>query len=121
MKYKNTCSNPHIFVALICIACGLLPVLVATGFIYPQPGSVHVPMRVLSLCGLVFVLAGLMLLNGQDSSVNDLLGAIICLCFGLTGLWVGIYGESDNFSEVYLSLTMIQTYLLRDGYLVPAE
>lgn len=94
----NSSFNRNTLLALIVVSAGLLPLAVSLGVIKAQEGTVHAPMWVLGLCGLVFVIAGFMLLLGQRSRFNDLLAALICSCFGAVGLWVSLEGASENFS-----------------------
>jgi hypothetical protein len=85
-------------IALFCLVSGGLLMLVSFGVIATSPGQRHAPDFVIALCGFAFVIAGCMVLVGRQSRLNDLLAAILCLLFGATGAWVGIYGPSEGFS-----------------------
>jgi len=85
-------------VALLCIALGGFLILVACGLIEDDPSKRHAPDLIIALCGSVFLIAGIMILVGHHSRVNDLLAAILCMAFGIIGAWVAIYGASEGFS-----------------------
>ena len=85
-------------VALLCIALGGFLILVACGLIEDDPSKRHAPDLIIALCGSVFLIAGIMILVGHHSRVNDLLAAILCMTFGIIGAWVAIYGASEGFS-----------------------
>ena len=97
MNIKST-RKRNFFLALIMMVAGMLPLSVAVGILEPQEGTVHAPMWVLGLCGLVFVTGGFILVLGQNSGLKDLLAAVICFGFGSVGLWVALYGSSEGFS-----------------------
>lgn len=86
-------------------AVGLTIVLVSLGLIPVDPSTVHAPMWVLGLAGLVFMLPGLLMCyygirNGlsQDGAVFEektwggpgwFVGVVIISAFAAIGLWVG--------------------------------
>ena len=80
------------------IAAGLFPLSIATGIFTPQEGSVHAPMWVLAVCGLVFIIGGLMVLMGRKNRANSLLAAVLCLMFAAVALWVALFGAGEQFS-----------------------
>ena len=84
--------------AFVTIAFGVVPILIAIGVIEPDAGSVHAPMWVLAMCGGVFILAGIMVLLGQNSRASYFLAALLCLCFAAIGGWVALFGAAENFS-----------------------
>lgn len=83
---------------LLCIALGLLPMSVALGWISVPATSLHAPMWVLALCGGIFVVAGIMMVLGNRSTLNDLLAGIICLLFGIVGAWIALLGPAEGIS-----------------------
>jgi len=91
-------QRSNLTVALLCVALGGFLVLVACGLIDDDPAKRHAPDLIIALCGSVFIIAGIMILVGQHSRVNDLLAAILCITFGIIGAWVAIYGASEGFS-----------------------
>jgi len=67
--------------------------------IFPvDESTVHAPIWVIGLCGFVFSLVGLMILLGEKSPINNLLGGILVLSFALIGGWVALFGDSAQFS-----------------------
>ena len=94
----QTSQRSNLTVALLCIALGGFLVLVACGLIDDDPAKRHAPDLIIALCGSVFIIAGIMVLVGHNSRVNDLLAAILCLTFGIIGAWAAIYGASEGFS-----------------------
>jgi len=94
----QTSRRSHLAIALFCVAAGGLLILVAFGVISSSPGQRHAPDFIIALCGLAFIIAGCMVLVGQQSRFNDLLAAILCLLFGATGAWVAIFSPSEGFS-----------------------
>lgn len=93
----QTPQTSNLIVALLCIALGSVLVLVACGIIEDDPSKRHAPDLIIALSGSVFVIAGIMILVGRQSRVNDLLAAILCMTFGIIGAWVAIYGASEGF------------------------
>ena len=55
-------------------------------------------MWVVVICGLVFILAGCMILYASHRQVIDLLAALLLLLFGITGAWVAVFAGADAFS-----------------------
>ena len=94
----RTSQRSNLTFALLCIALGGFLVLVACGLIDDDPAKRHAPDLIIALCGSVFIIAGIMILVGHHSRVNDLLAAILCMTFGIIGAWVAIYGASEGFS-----------------------
>ena len=94
----QTFQKSNLIVALLCIALGIFLVLVAGGLIDDDPAKRHAPDFIIALCGSVFIIAGIMILVGHQSRVNDLLAAVLCMTFGIIGAWVAIYGASEGFS-----------------------
>lgn len=82
----------------VCILLGLYPWLAASGIIGSHDPARDTPEGVLILCGFVFIMAGAMILIGQQSRYNSLCAAGICIAFALIGTWISLYGSSDNFS-----------------------
>ena len=94
----QTPRTGNLIVALLCIALGGFLALVAGGLIESDPTGRHAPDFIIALCGSVFIIAGIMILVGRQSRINDLLAAILCMTFGIIGAWVAIYGASEGFS-----------------------
>ena len=94
----QTPPRSNLIVALLCMVLGGFLVLVACGLIENDPTKRHAPDLVIALSGSVFIIAGIMILVGLQSRVNDLLAAVLCMTFGIIGAWVAIYGASEGFS-----------------------
>lgn len=82
----------------LCIAMGLFPVAIAVGVINPDPASVHAPLWVIGVCGLVFVAAGAAILVGPGNKLVHLFAALILLSFALISGWVAFFGPANGFS-----------------------
>lgn len=77
---------------------GLYPIAIAAGVLEVDPDSLNAPPWILALCGLVFVIAGCMVLLGQHGRINDILAALILLSFALVGAWVSLFSPAEGFS-----------------------
>ncbi|MEZ4697717.1 MAG: hypothetical protein R2832_14985 [Rhodothermales bacterium] len=86
--------------AFVTTAFGVVPILIAIGVIELDAGSVHAPMWVLAMCGGVFILAGIMVLLGQNSRASYFLAALLCLCFAAIGGWVAPAAAAENFGGI---------------------
>lgn len=84
--------------AVLCFALGIYPLSIALGFVHVGDAQVHAPMWVIALSGIVFLIAGCMILLGNRSWANDVLACIVCLLFGIVGMWVALFGASEGFS-----------------------
>ncbi len=83
---------------LICIVLGTLPLLVALGVIPVDEADVYAPIWVVAISGMVFLIGGCMIFLGDHSWANDLLAGVLCLLFGVVGVWVALFGSSEGFS-----------------------
>lgn len=90
---------------LLCIALGCYPLSIALGFLPINEAKVMAPMWVVAMSGIVFVIAGGMILLGSHSWANDLLAGILCLLFGIMGAWVSLFSASEGFSGGILLLS----------------
>jgi len=84
--------------ALLCVVLGTYPLSIAFGFVRVSDAQVHAPMWVIALIGLVFLIAGCMIFLANHSRANDLLASILCLLFGIIGMWVSLFGSTEGFS-----------------------
>lgn len=84
--------------AVLCVALGIYPLSIALGFVHVGDAQVHAPMWVIALSGIVFLIAGCMILLANRSRANDVLACIVCLLFGVVGMWVALFGASESFS-----------------------
>lgn len=83
---------------LICIVLGTLPQLVALGLIPVAEADVYAPIWVVAISGMVFLIGGCMIFLGDHSWANDLLAGVLCLLFGVVGVWVALFASSEGFS-----------------------
>lgn len=83
---------------LICIVLGTLPLLVALGVIPVDEADVYAPIWVVAISGMVFLIGGCMIFLGDHSWANDLLAGVLCLLFGVVGVWVALFASSEGFS-----------------------
>lgn len=83
---------------LVCIALGCYPISIALGLLPVDEAKVMAPMWVVAMSGIMFVIAGGMILLGDHSWANDLLAGILCLLFGIMGTWVSVFSSSAGFS-----------------------
>ena len=83
---------------LLCVAIGLLPISIALGWIPVAESSLHAPMWVLALSGVVFVIAGGMIFLADESRTKDFLAGVLCLLFAILGAWVALLGRAEGFS-----------------------
>ena len=86
----------NIVLACLCLAIGAAIMLVAAGIINVAADSIHAPLWVLGLCGLVFLLGGLMIFAGAKSRFNALGAALMCGSFGLVGAWVTFFSPDNS-------------------------
>ena len=88
----------RLIVGLLCIALGAFPLSIALGLLPVDEADVYAPMWVVAVSGLVFLIAGCMIILGNHSWANDLLAGILCLLFGVVGVWVALFSPSEGFS-----------------------
>lgn len=84
--------------AAVLILLGCYPLAIATGWLDVPPESVRAPLWVLALVGVVFVIAGGMVMVGQQSRWNHFLAGVLCTIFGVVGGWVALFAPSEGFS-----------------------
>lgn len=83
---------------LLCIALGVFPLSIALGLLPVDEADVYAPMWVVAISGIVFLIAGCMIFLGNHSWANDLLAGVLCLLFGIVGIWVSLFSPSEGFS-----------------------
>lgn len=91
-------EKAHPFFGWLCVAMGLFPILMATDVIRFGQSEANAPVWVIVVSGLVFVLAGLMILAGQKSRITAFCAILLCACFGIVGAWVALAAPGDGFS-----------------------
>ncbi|MGI9233775.1 MAG: hypothetical protein ACR2RD_09110 [Woeseiaceae bacterium] len=95
---RSLSKRSRIMWGLFCIALGCLPISIALGLFPVEPDTVMAPLWVVAGAGLVFVIAGIMILLAHYSRANDLLAGILCMLFGVMGTWVSLFSSRDGFS-----------------------
>ena len=80
------------------LAVGLFIVAISIDLIKVDESTIHAPRWVLFLVAAVFASAGLLLFVGQNSPASDLLAAIVLFSLGAIGVWVSLFGSSEEFS-----------------------
>ena len=96
MTPKKIHKKVHPAWGLICIAIGLYPISIGLGIIKTSESNVNGPLWLLLLCGVIFVVGGFMILVGRKSIYNNLLAAVICICFTILGVWVALFATPEE-------------------------
>lgn len=91
-------KRTRFILGLICIVLGTLPLLVALGVIPVDEADVYAPIWVVAISGMVFLIGGCMIFLGDHSWANELLAGVLCLLFGVVGVWVALFACSEGFS-----------------------
>ena len=81
-----------------CIAIGCYPISIALGLFQLDETALSAPLWVVAGAGIVFVIAGLMILLAHHSRANDFLAGVLCFIFGAMGTWVSLFSSNDGFS-----------------------
>lgn len=97
-KMTSPTNSTHPMLGWMCVVIGCYPIIVALDIIKLDESATLAPDWVLVLCGVVFLVAGCMILLRQHARVVDFLAGIICLCFVAVGVWVSIFSSSEGFS-----------------------
>jgi len=80
------------------IGVGLAVMALALGLLPLDDTNVTAPRWIVGIGGAIFATAGLMMLLGEQSPVNNLLAAFLLTGMGLIGGWVGLFGSDEGFS-----------------------
>ncbi|MEP1306490.1 MAG: hypothetical protein ABJK11_00495 [Balneola sp.] len=94
---KNSKTKLKLF-AWLFILTGLPFILISLEALPIDEATIHAPKWVIGICGFIFSLSGVMVLLGEKSPVNNLLGGVLVLSFGLVGGWVALFGDASGFS-----------------------
>ena len=98
MTGDSKLSDRPEFWGWVIVAVGIYPILIALGVVSVEPGSIYDPMWVLFLVGMMFIIAGCMLIMRLKSKYNNLLAGLILLMFSIIGFWIAFFGHPDSFS-----------------------
>ena len=80
------------------IGVGLAVMALALRLLPLHQSDFEAPRWILGIGGAIFAIAGLMMLLGEHSPVNNLLAAFLLTGMGLIGGWVGLFGSDEGFS-----------------------
>ncbi|MEO0516920.1 MAG: hypothetical protein AAF171_06435 [Cyanobacteria bacterium P01_A01_bin.116] len=100
MAHPSSNQLPPVF-GWAFIVVGGYPMAVATN-VLPDTSNrpTDAPMWVLFLCGLVFVVSGMMLLlqgkSSKESGLNHLFAAILLGIFCICGMWVAFFSPAEG-------------------------
>ncbi|MGB5624908.1 MAG: hypothetical protein WBM61_04185 [Woeseiaceae bacterium] len=97
-RISSSSKRSRLGMGLGCIALGCYPLSISLGILPVDEAKVMAPAWVVAMSGIVFVIAGGMILVGNRSWANDLLAGILCLLFGIMGTWVSLFSASEGFS-----------------------
>lgn len=95
MRFSN---RSRLASGLFCTVLGLVPIFIALGWLPVPEERLHAPLWIVALSGVIFVVGGCMILLANHNWTHDLLAALLCLLFGITGAWAALFGASDAFS-----------------------
>lgn len=109
---RSLSKRSRITWGLFCIALGCFPISIALGLLPVDPDTVMAPLWVVAGAGIAFVIAGLMILLANYPRANDLLAGILCMLFGVMGIWVSLFSSSDGFSGGLFFLSYEQNVTL---------
>lgn len=80
------------------IGSGLAVIAIATDLLPTDDANFGAPRWLIGIAGSIFVIAGLMILLGEKSNINNFLAGCLLTGMGLVGGWVGIFGSDQGFS-----------------------
>ena len=80
------------------IGAGLVIVAVALGVLEPDPGSVHAPLWILALGGVVFVGGGVAVLVSPSSRLRSIAAGSLVVSMGIIAGWVALFGAGEHMS-----------------------
>ena len=95
---ENTTQKAPALFSWIFVITGLVIILFSLDILPLHEDGLNAPRWVLSLCGLIFFIAGLMMFVGRASAYNDLLAAFLFLAFALISGWAAFWGDGSDYS-----------------------
>ena len=98
MNDSNKIEKPHLYLSWVCIFLGLYLLAISFRLLETDSASTHAPMWIIGLIGIVFMVAGCMILLRKHNRLLDVLAAIICFSFAVVGIWVSLFSPSEGFS-----------------------
>lgn len=91
-------AKTKLILTIITFMLGIFMVLEGSGITSIGTGDNNAPGPILILAGLIFVLAGIMIICGKKTKLNNFLAALMTAVMGIIGGWVSLYGDTSNFS-----------------------
>lgn len=95
---------------------GFYPIAIAAKWLPFDQNAVHAPLWIIFLSGVVFVIAGIMLLLRQHAQLNNLLAALLLASMAAVGGWITFFAPSDGFSGGVPFLSEVQNTALARGF-----
>ncbi len=77
---------------------GVFFVLLGTGIIPIELQENEAPAWIITVCGVIFIIAATLTLRGQGARFNQLLASILIALMGTIGAWVALFGDSSQMS-----------------------
>ncbi len=93
--------------SIVCFLVGLFLSLEGSGLTQFGKHEENAPGPIIVMAGVVFILAGIMILVGKKEKLNNLLASILIFIMGLIGGWVSLFGNSLNTSSNDMFLSYI--------------
>ncbi|MEO0574000.1 MAG: hypothetical protein AAF004_00965 [Pseudomonadota bacterium] len=90
-------QHAHPIVGVVCIVLGCFPLAIATGLMQAQPGTIHAPLWVVGLVGVIAIVAGVMVML-PTGRVLDAVACLLCAGFAAVGFWLSLKAPADGFS-----------------------
>lgn len=75
---------------------GCYPLALSLGLVPAGEPGLLAPPWVVAGAGVVFVIAGFMILLADHSRANDLLAGVLLLIFGAVGTWVSLFSPAEG-------------------------
>ena len=82
---------------LILLGASLFVAALAINIVPIDESSLHVPRWVLALVAIVFASTGVLVVQSQSSRASDLLAGIILFAMSVIGMWIALFGSSEEF------------------------
>lgn len=80
------------------IAIGLTVIALSLNLLPVVDSVFGAPKWIVGIAGSIFAIAGLIMLLGEKSKINNLLAGCLLAGLGLIGGWVGLFGSDEGFS-----------------------
>ncbi|MCR9132888.1 MAG: hypothetical protein NXI08_09950 [bacterium] len=90
-------QNPKAL-ALFMGTVGVFFVLMGEGIIPIELQENEAPAWIITVCGVIFIIAATLTLRGQGARFNQLLASILIALMGTIGAWVAFFGDSSQMS-----------------------